>query len=102
MSSITVNLGLKCDINELINQIGNGLSRGAFSDRTFQDGSRFISCVDNGKVLAAYNHPDKWHSATADGGIGGSSGKSEKPPGKWAIAIASAGIAGRKTNYNSW
>lgn len=102
MSEINVNLNINCDLNQLIQQIGLGLSGSAYSDRTFQDGSRFVSCLDNGIVIAAYNHPTKWHSATADGGIGGKTGKSEKPPGQWAVAKGSAGIAGRKTYYNSW
>lgn len=41
-------------------------------------------------------------SATTDGGIGGKMGKIEKQPEQWAIAKGSAGIAGRKTYYNSW
>lgn len=102
MSEININLGLSCDINQLITQIGHGLSGGAFNDRTFPDGSRFVSCIDNGQVLSAYNHPTKWHSASVDGGIGGQTAKSEKPPGQWAVAIGRAGLMNRKTYYNSW
>lgn len=100
--SESINLNVDCDINELIDQIGHGLQGKAISDRTFEDGSRFVSCLDNGEVVSAYNDPNKWHSATADGGLFGKQAKSVKPPGEWAVATASAGIMGRKTHYDSW
>lgn len=102
MSEISVNLNINCDLNDLVREIGGGISGSAFSDQNFPDGSRFISSLENGVVISAYNHPTKWHSATAEGGIGGKTGRSQKPPGEWAIAKGFGILAGRKAFYNSW
>lgn len=86
----------------LIDQIESGLSTTAVKDSTFSDGSRFVSCLEGGFVIATYNHPTRPHSATADGGFLAPMIRSEKPPGKWAIAKVSAGLGSRKTYYDSW
>jgi hypothetical protein len=47
-------------------------------------------------------HPTKKHSATADGGTGGGGQvRSIAEAGQSAIAISKAGVANRKTYYNS-
>lgn len=100
--NIEVNFDISVDINTLISQIGSGLSATAFSERKFKDGSRFISCLDGGYVISCYNHPNKYHSATAVGGFLAPTARSEKPPGEWAIAKVSAGVWGRETHFDSW
>lgn len=97
-----VHLNIDCDVNELLDNVDHKFSGKAINDRTYPDGSRFISCMEDGEVLAAYNHPTDWHSAKADGGLFGKVAESEKPPGEWAVAIASAGILGRKTSFDNW
>ena len=99
-----ISLGVEVNINELLNQIG-GLVGRVFYKANFSDqrvaGGRFISTMTtSGFVVAAYNHPSKFHSATADGGLlGGGVSKSTAPAGVWAVAWSSAGISGRKTYY---
>ena len=78
------------------------MNRKKASDRILEDGSRFISIIEDGKVGAFYYHATKKHSATAQGGIGGGGQvRCIAPPGEWAVAITDLGIKGAKTFYNS-
>ena len=86
---------------EIKNLIGIRINR---SNSVTQDvgGGVFTSYMQDGRVVAAYFHPDKKHSATADGGLfGGGMVRSIKGPGEWAIASTSAGIARAKTYWNN-
>ena len=96
-----VSLGLNCDINELLRQIGldGKIDRTAVCSSDL-DGGRFVSAMSNGLVLAAYYHPSRRHSATAIGGVFGPQTKSTVNPGKWAVAFVSKGKFGNKTFYN--
>ena len=104
MSAFTVNLPINCDANKLFdqvsNKIGEVLTRGN-SCRQAVGGGVFYSKVSGGNVVAMYNHPSRYHSATADGGLlGGGQVKSIAEPGVWAIATSRAGIKDRKTYWN--
>ena len=97
-----ISLGMSCDINELLRQCGlDSLigGRTAISSKEV-DGGRFVSVMGNGKVMAAYYHPTRAHSATAVGGNLAPTSKSTASAGKWAVAIASRGLGGTKTFYN--
>ena len=64
-------------------------------------GGLFVSSTSGSEVIAAYYHPTKKHSATANGGLfGGGIIKSIAEPGEWAIVGTKAGIKGRKTSWN--
>ena len=99
-----INLNINVDVNQLLNQIGGVVGR-VFYKANFSDqrvgGGRFISTITtSGLVVAAFNHPTKFHSATADGGfLGGGVSKSTAPAGIWAVAWSSAGVSGKKTYY---
>ena len=98
-----INLNLDCDINELLRAVGDGLDK--IFDRTAittmdVEGGRFVSAMADGKVLAAFNHPTRRHSATAVGGFGAPQTKSVASPGKWAVAYVNKGLWGCKTFYN--
>ena len=104
MPKYTLKLSGKVDINTLVNQIGSvikaALNRSNFCNQVQKDGGRFVSAVNGNQVVAAYYHPSKFHSATADGGIGGGGAvRSTANAGEWAVAVSSAGIGGRKTYY---
>ena len=100
--SLTINLPITCDLNKLIDQIGNAIGQ-AFSGGNFSrqevSGGVYISTNSRGFVIAAFNHPKRYHSATADGGVfGGGVAKSTAHAGRWAVAYSKAGL-GAKTSY---
>ena len=61
-------------------------------------------------LYAFYNHPSKWHSATArvintviNKNTVAREAKSDAPPGVWAVAYVKSGLfGGDETFYNSW
>ena len=103
-----VSINITVNLNELIDQIAdifgvvfNNFERSNFCEQSV-GGGRFISKIEGGIVVAAYNHPRNRHSATADGGLfGGGIVKSIAEPGEWAIVGTKAGIKGRKTYWNN-
>lgn len=68
-------------------------------------GSKWFSWSDghttgwNGKVLSAYYHPTKKHSATTQGRLGIK--RSVATGGKWAISQQSRALFGNKAYYNN-
>ena len=63
---------------------------------------RWLSNIKDGYVMSAYYHKTKRHTATCDGGLfGGGQIRAEASAGSWAIALCKAGIAGRKTYWNT-
>mgnify|MGYP002626723490 CR=1 FL=1 len=76
-----------------------GRSLGSIQHR---DGGLFISCVEGGKMMAAYWHPTKQHSATCIHFKIRVVQRAESEPGYWAIATADAPIFGAVTKYNVW
>ena len=79
------------------------MTQGYFRDTYLEDGdARWISNIKGGYVISMYWHKYKRHSATCNGGFGGSKQtRAIAPAGYWAIAICKAGIAGKKTYYNN-
>lgn len=97
MSEISVNFNVNIDANEILKACGMGSQ--TYSDQDV-GGGRFISCMANGQMVAAYFHPTKRHSATCMHGDK-IIAKSVKDPGKWAIAKSpTAMLGGNKTKYN--
>ena len=65
------------------------------------DGGRFISVQKDGQVIAAYFHPTRTHSATAQSGITHKRETASAPAGKWAVATVPCGLPGNDcTFYN--
>ena len=63
---------------------------------------RWLSNIKDGYVMSAYYHETKRHTATCNGGsFGGGQIRAVAPAGSWAIALCKAGIAGRKTYWNT-
>ena len=108
MISVAVSVEVSISLSELLIAAGTAagaawvgqINRTNFSEKTFPDGSRFISKIGDGKVCSMFYHPSKRHSATAQGGLGGGNAKSEANAGEWAIAICNVGVSGAKTFYN--
>ena len=98
-----IGISITCDLNDLLRAIGHGVDR--IFDRTAitsmdVDGGRFVSVMANGRVLAAYNHPTRRHSATAIGGFGAPRSMAVASPGRWAVALVNKGPWGCRTFYN--
>ena len=65
-----------------------------------RDGGLFISNISDGKMMSAYWHPDRKHSATC---LHGDKiiQRAVSDPGYWAIAYAKCSIfGGNKCKYN--
>jgi hypothetical protein len=92
---MSVALNVNCDINELLQQIGQASSwRKAFTSRegVIDQGDRWISLETNGLVISAYYHPTKKHGATAQGGgVERRETKSIAEAGRWAVAYCQLG-----------
>ena len=67
-----------------------------------REGGLFISCMDNGKMMAAYWHPTKQHSGACIHYKVRVVQRAESEPGYWAIAIAKSPLFGAETKYNAW
>ena len=66
----------------------------------YRDGGLFISCISDGKMMSAYWHPDRKHSATC---LHGDKivQKAISDAGYWAIAYAKCNwLGGNKCKYN--
>ena len=103
MPTSTIDLGANCNYSTLVARISSLIGK-SFSTNDFykQDasGGVFVSGVANGYVISAYNHPSKYHSATASGGfLGCGSEKSVASAGKWAVAWVCMGVANRRSYY---
>ncbi|CAL6009229.1 Conserved_hypothetical protein [Hexamita inflata] len=103
--SKNIKLNIDVDVNTLINQIISGFTPDSYNSQFKDNGNgRFISVQGNGKVIAAYFHKTKWHSATAITGLNHDrKAKSDAPPGEWATAYIKHDIfGGDQTFYNEW
>ena len=79
---------------ELVRQVA-GFTPSSYNDRRPPQGGRFISVQQNGKVVSAYYHPTRAHSATAVTGFNHDRrARSDAPPGKWAVAVIGRDIFG--------
>lgn len=96
MVEVNVNLGLNCDVNEILRACGMGAT--TYSDQDVS-GGRFVSSMGNGQMMAAFFHKTRRHSATCCHGDE-IKAKSIKDGGKWAIAKAPKALFGNKTYYN--
>jgi len=63
------------------------------------EGALWISDLNGDRVLSAFYHPTKLHSATTYGKLGEK--KSIAAAGKWAVSFQTKGLYGNKTNYNT-
>lgn len=73
------------------------------------DGGVFVSAMGDGKMMSAYWHPTKMHSATClhdVGAVWNRDGKivqkATSEPGYWAIAYAGTPLFGAQNKYNYW
>ena len=81
--------------NEIKNYYGREM--GSIQHR---DGGLFISCIADGKMVSAYWHPERKHSATC---LHGDKivQKAISDPGYWAVAYAGCAMfGGNKCMYN--
>lgn len=98
---ININLNLNDIVDKIGSIIGKLLYKTNFTIKNVSGGI-FVSAMTGDYVVAAFYHPSKRHSATADGGaLGGGQAKSISNPKKWAIAYSSQGVGGRRTYYNT-
>ena len=92
-------------IGEIVKRVFNAVQERMNNGHFVQypvSGGNFVSNIQDGWVCAAFYHPSKSHTATADGGIlGGGVIRSTARAGEWATACSKAGpLGGRKTYYN--
>ena len=67
-----------------------------------RDGGLFISAMGGGKMMSAYWHPSKQHSASCLHDFGKVVQRAESEPGYWAVAIAGTPLFGAKCKYDLW
>lgn len=103
--SVNLNINVNIDLAEIVSQISKGIGKVLYKKNFSKQnvgGGVFVSSMTGDYVVAAYYHPSKSHSATADGGtLGGGVAKSTASKGRWAVAYSSQGIANRKTYYST-
>lgn len=90
----SVSLSATCDINKLFSQVGNALGKifkvGNYQRQELPGGGVFVSTVFDGVLSVGCYHPNKYHTAVADGGfLGGGKMVSSCYGGKWAVAYSS-------------
>ena len=85
-------------IKFIYNEIKNHFGRELASIQHINEGI-FISCMSDGKMMSAYWHPTKKHSATCLY-FSIVVQKAVSDPGYWAIATANCFPFGNKCKYN--
>ena len=101
MVSLSVEFSVVAALDLLFRTYSLGIDR---SNACQQEvgGGLFVSSTSGSEVIAAYYHPTKKHSATANGGLfGGGQVRSIASAGNWAVARSSSGMLGRKTFWNN-
>ena len=99
MSKANINLSIDCNLEILVKKISNLIGKELptkYFTKIEKNGGILVSGISEGYVISAFNHPNKKHSATANGGIlGGGVVKSTAPAGIWAVAWTKAGVKTR-------
>ena len=81
------------------------LNSGSFTRSSPEPGTLWITDLNgtfglqNGKVMSAYYHPNRTHSATTVGKNG--TKKSVENAGQWAVSIQTRAAWGNKAMYNN-
>ena len=83
---------------ELINQ-HYGRQMGSFQHR---EGGLFLTAMGDGKMMSAYRHPTKMHSATCIHYKVRIVQRAESEPGYWAVATCNTPLFGAECKYNCW
>ena len=68
----------------------------------YTNGGIFISCMQDGKMMAAYWHPTKKHSATCVHFWSTIAKKDEADPGYWAVTVTNTPFMGGQTKFDVW
>lgn len=93
--AIAIDAAIK--IGESIIQKHFGRTRGSIHH---VDGGLFISMMEDGKMMAAYWHPTRRHSATCVHDWIREVQKAYSDPGYWAVAVTNTPLMGAKTFYD--
>ena len=84
---------------EIAKQIIKSIMGREMGSYHFVDGGIFVSCMANGKILAARWHPTKRHRAVCLHGKKVVQ-RAESDAGYWAVAYANKAWWGNKNKYN--